>query len=59
LSGTLAGEALTNLAGLGGQPALDLPPRTYVAITELGPEVEVGISYAKEEASFHVIVGKW
>ncbi len=59
LSGNLAGEALTNLAGFGGQPALDLPTRTYVAITERGPEVEVGISYAKEEASFHVIVGKW
>jgi len=59
LSANLAGEALTNLAGFGGQPALDLPPRSYVAITERGPEVEVGVSYAKEEASFHVVVGKW
>ena len=59
LSENLEGEALINLAGLGGQPALSLPPRTYVAITETGPEVETGISYAKEEASFHVIVGKF
>ena len=59
LSENLQGEALINLAGLGGQPALALPPRTYVAITETGPEVETGISYAKEEASFHVIMGKW
>jgi hypothetical protein len=32
--------------GIRRPPALDLPPRTYVAITG-GPEVEVGISYAR------------
>lgn len=59
LSDNLAGDALADLAGLAGRPALELPPRSYVAITETGPEVEVGISYAKEEASFHVVLGKW
>lgn len=55
----LAGSALADLAGLSGQPALQLPPRSYVAITETGPEVELGISYAKEEASFHLIEGRY
>ncbi len=59
LSDNLAGDAIANLAGLAGQPALELPPRSYVAITETGPEVETGISYAKEEDSFHLIEGKW
>ncbi len=55
----LAARAIADLAGLNGQPALDLPPRSYVAITITGPEVETGISYAREVASFHVIVGQW
>ncbi|HEX3599073.1 MAG TPA: hypothetical protein VHU84_02960, partial [Lacipirellulaceae bacterium] len=59
LSENLAGNALNNLAGLAGQPALELPPRTYVAFTEKGPEVEMGVPNGKEEASFHVIEGKW
>jgi hypothetical protein len=59
LSENLAGSALMDLAGLTGRPALDLPPRSYIAITETGPEVELGISYAKEEASFHLIEGKY
>lgn len=59
LAENLAGRAITDLAGLNGRPALDLPPRSYVAVTEKGPEVETGISYAQEEASFHVIVGRW
>ena len=59
LSDNLAGEAIANLAGLTGEPGLELPPGTYVAITERGSEVENGISYAQEEDSFHLIEGKW
>jgi hypothetical protein len=59
LSENLTGIALMDLAGLTGRPALDLPPRSYIAIAETGPEVELGISYAKEEASFHLIEGKY
>jgi hypothetical protein len=55
----LAGSAIAELSGRTDQPGLDLPPRSYVAITETGPEVEVGMSSAKEEASFHMIEGKW
>jgi hypothetical protein len=36
-----------------------LEPRTYVAIVERSPEVELGIPGAREEASFHVILGRW
>ena len=59
LNENLASRALSDLAGMSGRPALELPARSYVAVTETGPEVETGISYAKEEASFHVVVGNW
>lgn len=59
LSDNLGGVALADLVGLGGQPALDLPVKSYVAITEHGPEVEVGFPNVVEDASFHVIEGRW
>ncbi len=59
LSDNLGGTALADLVGMGGQPALDLPVKSYIAITEHGPEVEVGFSDVAEEASFHVIEGRW
>jgi hypothetical protein len=60
LSTNLAGEMLIELAGLsGGVPALSLPPQSYIAITETGPEVAIGMPGAEEEESFHVIVGQW
>jgi len=36
-----------------------LPPRTYVAVVESSPEVELGTPAAREESSFHVIKGEW
>lgn len=33
--------------------------RTYLAILETSPELELGVEGAKEEASFHVLSGKW
>jgi hypothetical protein len=59
LSTNLVSEMLDELAGLSNQPALNLPPRSYLAVAERGPEVELGMSGAEEEASFHVIVGQW
>jgi hypothetical protein len=55
----LASKALETLAGLTNEPALNLPARSYLAVTETGPEVVIGMSAAEEEASFHVIVGQW
>jgi hypothetical protein len=57
--GNLLNEAIANLGGLDGLPALQLPPRSYVAFTETGPEVEIGMRGAEEQASFHVVVGEW
>lgn len=59
LDANLLNDALAELTGLNGQPALNLPPQSYVAITESGPEVALGIPEATEEASFHVIIGRW
>lgn len=36
-----------------------LPPRSYVAIVQRSPEVVLGLSRAREEGSFHVILGTW
>ncbi|MEX2317823.1 MAG: hypothetical protein WD669_11765 [Pirellulales bacterium] len=46
---------------MGGDAAaeLEIPRRSYVAITQTGPEVELGVAGAREEASFHVIAGQW
>jgi hypothetical protein len=59
LAANLANEAVTSLAGLSGGPELNLPPRSYVAVTSNGPEVLYGMDGADEEKSFHVIVGQW
>jgi hypothetical protein len=59
LEANLLSDALADLAGLSGQPALPLPPRSYVAVTETGPEVVLGIPGAEEQASFHVVIGRW
>jgi hypothetical protein len=55
----LLNTAIATLVGLEGRPALDLPPNSYVAITESGPEVVLGVNRAQEIGSFHVIVGRW
>jgi len=59
LSENLAGLAITDLGGLNGEPPLQLPRQSYVAITETGPEVELGMTYAKEDSSFHLIEGRY
>src|SRR5207248_9101684 len=40
---SLASEMIGDLAGLNGRLGLELPPRSYVAVTATGPEVEIGI----------------
>jgi hypothetical protein len=55
-TGTLERE----LADLVEQMIKDkLPPKTYVAVVESSPEVELGTPSAHEESSFHVIRGEW
>jgi hypothetical protein len=59
LAANLANEAVTSLAGLAGGKELNLPPRSYIAVTATGPEVLYGMDGVEEQASFHVIVGQW
>jgi hypothetical protein len=59
LSESAAGRMISDLAGMNGRPALELPGRTYVAVTEHGPEIETGVPSAVEESSFHVVVGRY
>jgi hypothetical protein len=59
LGGNLQSSLIDGLVGTDELPALNLAPRTYVAITETGPEVTVGVANAREEASFHVLVAHW
>jgi hypothetical protein len=59
LNRNMVGEVMRNLTGRGMQPALELPPRTYLAITTVGPEVEIGLAGAMEDASFHITLGQW
>lgn len=37
----------------------DLQAKSYVAVVRFSPEVELGLSGATPEASFHVVVGEW
>jgi hypothetical protein len=59
LSENLLSGAISNLGENNADCTLNLPPNSYVTITETGPEVELGIEGANEEASFHVLVGHW
>jgi hypothetical protein len=59
LSKNLASEAVNKLAGLTNEPALNLTPKSYVAVMETGLEVVIGMSGVEEQASFHVVVGQW
>jgi hypothetical protein len=59
LDDNLMSGAITSLAGTSSEAPLELPPRSYVAITQTGPEVATGIPGAVEDSSFHVVVGKW
>lgn len=57
-----SGRLEASLAGLqtlsGANPPL-LEPDSYLAVVEECPEVVPGIASAREEASYHVILGKW
>ncbi|MGL4512028.1 MAG: hypothetical protein ACRCT8_02985 [Lacipirellulaceae bacterium] len=59
LDTNLLNAGIDRIAGLDGGPALDLPPRTYVAITRKRVHTPLGVEGAEEEESFHVTVGRW
>jgi hypothetical protein len=52
-------DALNQVAsGFGTAPA-GLAPRSYLAIVDRSPEADYGVASVEEEASLHVIVGRW
>ncbi len=51
--------SLAGLSTLGSVPFSPLRPGSYVAVVKQSPEVVLGVASASEEASFHVILGKW
>lgn len=59
LRDNLLSDAIAGIVESGGKSEPKLPPSTYVAITESGPEVVLGVAEAEEQASFHVLVGSW
>jgi hypothetical protein len=59
LSENLMRDALARWVAVDGEPVPEIPHRSYVAITRTGPEIELGLPRAREEASFHIIAGQW
>jgi hypothetical protein len=51
--------SLADLFSLGSGGLSVLQPDSYVAVVEKCPEVVPGVASAREEASYHVIWGKW
>lgn len=59
LSENLQSDAIGSLVITADNPSLNVPNGSFIAVTETGPEVELGISAAEELGSFHILVGSW
>lgn len=59
LSENSMNAAIAGIVAANAEGVLNVPRRSFVAITEKGPEVELGLADLKEEASFHVLQGNW
>jgi hypothetical protein len=59
MSDNVLNSAIADLVAGNADGVLNVPRRSYVAITETGPEIELGVAGATEEASFHVLQGSW
>lgn len=59
MSDNVLNAAIANLVAGNAEGVLNVPRRSYVAITETGPEIELGVADATEEASFHVLHASW
>lgn len=59
MSDNVLNTALADLVAGNAEGVLNVPRRSYIAITETGPEIELGLEDATEEASFHVLQGTW
>ncbi|MEQ8846343.1 hypothetical protein [Botrimarina sp.] len=59
LSDNLLNAQIAALVGLDGGRALDLPPRSYVAVAPEAVETPLGWPGVEEVGSFHVVAGRW
>lgn len=59
LTDNLAEQMLGAISGLRGGRSLDLPPRSYLAVTSHAIETPLGWENVIESGSFHVLVGRW
>lgn len=59
LDDNLAEQVLDSISGLSGGRSLNLPPRSYVAVTRQAIETPLGWDEVTEIGSFHVLVGRW
>ncbi|MEN1680094.1 MAG: hypothetical protein AAGJ46_10910 [Planctomycetota bacterium] len=59
LNDNLLNQKLVSLTGIDGSPALDLPPRSYVAVTKESGWLDFGVDRVDEEGSFHVVIGRY
>lgn len=59
LENNLENAVLGRVEGLTSAPTLDVPPGTYVAVTDTVVETPLGWDRVEEVGSFHVILGRW
>ncbi|TWT48862.1 hypothetical protein [Botrimarina hoheduenensis] len=57
--GNLMNQAIDRLVGLEGGAPLNLPPRSYVALSTKTVGVPLGFESVTEAGSFHLTVGNW
>jgi hypothetical protein len=51
--------SLAEVRALVGAEVASLEPGSYVAVVDQSPEVVLGVASARQEASYHVVLGKW
>lgn len=59
LDANLGSQRIDALTGLDGGRALDVPPRSYVAVAAEAVVTPLGVEDATEVGSFHVVAGRW
>jgi hypothetical protein len=59
LDANLLSAGIDRIAGLDGGPALDLPPRSFVAVTRTATHAPLGGEGFQEAGGFHVVLGRW
>lgn len=59
LSENTMNASIASIVDSNAETVVNIPRRSYIAVTETNPEVDLGLADVEEEASFHVIQGNW